>query len=477
MNPEDRLRELQDPERWMNVRLPHTPAAPAAARTRMVSARGLQLVAAFAIAILAVVGIVAALGLVSGLRPVPPAATPSTFPTQTASPSPSPTVSPVPSFAAVPGASHTYSAGNRPSACTLGQLQTDSAQDGGGAAGTYLQSVLVRNTGSDCFLPTDTVNVGGQTAALNSSDATAGMVLPAGASATLRIGATFTCQPSGSANVDPNKPVLAISIRAVGGSRTVKAKYPQPQCTGAHVDGELGVADGTTFASSPSGLEATIDQGFVSAPGPFTYDVAVKNTGTTALVLGSCPAATEVITNGTGTVITRAIALRCAVGATLQPQVPVTVTMSATIPGKGDWNVTWFVSGGSKTTIASTTCTLDSLSFQTQGHGGGVTGNWIELLTVRNTGSSDCVLPASAFVVSARHARAGQPANVAGFRLVAGSSTQLELLAATTCPVGGSTINLSPRGPYTSVFVSIGGRSRTIGTFPQLHCSDPFVDR
>lgn len=474
MNSEDRLRELKDPERWMNVRLPKAPA-PALARTRLAPARVAQLGLAYTLAILAVVGIAAALGLVAGKRPVPPAVTPTGMPTATASPSPS---SSTPSFIAEPGAGHTYLPSQHPDVCALAQLQTESSQDGGGAAGTYYQSLYVRNSGADCYLPPDAVSVGGGIATLSTPGRpAAGIVLPAYATASLNIGAGFLCQPAETTNIDARYPVQPIVLHAAGGSRVMTAKYPRTACNPPSVDGELGVPDGTGFASSPSGLDATIERSVVSEAGPVGYDVTLQDNGTEAVVLTSCPNATEVLSDGLGEIVTRAIALRCVTGATMQPRAPATVAVLTTIPKKGEWTITWFLGAGSRTTSATAACTLDSLSFQTQGHGGGMTGNWIELLTVRNAGRGDCLLPASAFVVGARHARAGQAANVAGFRLRAGSSTLLELLAATTCPVGGRTSNLSPRGPYASVSVRIDGRSRTIGSFPELHCSDPFVDK
>lgn len=476
MSPEDRLRELKDPERWMNVRVPKAPAR-ARGRKRRASGRAIEVVVAFAIAILAVIGITAALELVAGHRPVPPAATSSTSPPTAA---PSPSVRAVPSFTAVAGVSHRYSASVHPATCTLAHVQSDSAQDGGGAAGTYVQTIFVRNAGADCFLPSDAVRVGGEIAALGSGSATDGLVLPSGASGTLRVGATFLCQPSGATNIDPSRPALSIALQMAGGSRTMTAKYPRPQCTAPSVDGELGVAEGTRFASSPSGLDATIPQSVVSGPGPVDYTVTLQNNGRAALVLTSCPIATEVLIDGARTVLTRAITLRCTIGATMQPQVPVSVAASTTVPIKGDWTISWYLAGGSRTTAISTTCTLSQLSVAEPEAAGGAAGNWVQMISVRDRGG-DCTLPVTAFSAGGWVARAETANDAAGIPLTAGSTAHVIFGAGTTCLDGTMNITSIRSLGQTDkpVVLSLGGADAAGLTrpFPELHCANPYVGR
>lgn len=122
-------------------------------------------------------------------------------------------------------------------------------------------------------------------------------------------------------------------------------------------------------------------------------------------------------------------------------------------------------------TPAASACALGALTIRRDGATGGATGNWVQQLVVHNAGGA-CVLPASAFAVGARHARGGRATE---FLLKAGSSSTLDLFAPTTCEAGAA--NLNPKGPFTSLTVSIGGHTRAIETFPQLRCADPFIDQ
>lgn len=471
MNPDDRLRELQDPDRWEGVRLPR--AVPAhAPRTRVAPARAAQLIVAFSIAILAVAGIVVAFA-----APHPPV--PAASPTSSA-PVSSPTTPPSdqpPAISVIPGPAHMYGPRTPPPVCTLAQLETESKQDGGGAAGSYIQAVYLHNVGADCLLPRDAVAVGGHVVELGMTGAASGFVLPEHADAAVLIAAAFTCQPSESVNVEESQPELPIALRLGGASGTMTARFPRTRCGFPSVSAELREPDGNVFPSELASLQATVSPGDTTSAGPFSYTATLTNTGKDALRLTSCPLATEVLSAGS-TVVSRSLTLRCPVGATLQPDVPVMMTVSTTVPSKAEWTLQWFLGGGGATGAASTTCRLDRLQVSELEAGAGA-GSWVQPVRVVNIGPA-CVLPVTAFSVGGRVARAAQPAHAAGFRLAAGSTVDLAVAAAATCPDGSPNIaSVRSAGPYAKpVVLSLGG-SLAEGLdrpFPHLSCEGPSVD-
>ena len=469
MNPEDRLRELKDPERWMNVRVPRA-AGPARARSGTTPARAVQLVVAFAVTIVAVVGTLVVLE--AAHRTAPPAGTASAAPT---APHAS---SATPAFSVVPGGVHQYSVGTPPPACTLAQLQTESKQDGGGAAGTYIQAVYVHNTGPDCLLAPDVVQVSGEVARFDVTGTVHGLVLPALATARLWVTAPFVCYPAGRGNITSPKPVLPITLRIDGETRAMSALYPRFGCAHPTVEAQLDPGTATHFPSAVPGLEAVVNQPTATTPGVFRYDVALRNTGKAALVLTACPVATEVLSQGVRTV-TRELSLRCSLRTALEPDEPVSVPVSTTIPAKGDWTVSWFLGGGASTTAASTTCTLEQLRVSEPSVGGGSAGNWVQLVAVRNQGAT-CTLPVTAFSVGGRVARAGRTSDVGGIRLTPRSTTEVAVSASNTCPDGSMNIRSTrdPAGDDKPIVLTLGGAEADglDRPFPQLHCAGPIVE-
>lgn len=473
MNPEDVLRELRDPDRWSEVRVPRS-AGRRGSRGRVSPARATQLVAAFGVAIVAVVAILVGL---ESLRHATPPAAPPTSPAASASPSAS-TGSAV--FTIVPGSTREYTAGTLPPGCALGQLRTASKQDGGGAAGSYIQSVTVRNDGADCVLAPDAVRVGTTTAPLSLVGTTHGFVIPARGTGRLVVTTPSACQPDGtSANIDPSTPSEPIALRVGGATRVLAARFPRSRCRQPVVEADLDGSAGAPSGSALAGLGVTVDEPVRTPPGDLRYAVTLEQSGATALVLSSCPSATEVLVDDEGTTVTRDLALGCARGTTLEPDVPVTIAVTTTVPAAGPWRILWFLGGGSATSAAATTCTLAQLQVSEPGPGGASTGIWVQLVRVHDDGAA-CTLPASAFALSGTVARAGTADGADGFHLAAGSTTELSVEAGTVCSDGA--INIASPGSIGAdgkpIVLTLGGRSQVLDqAFPRLACAGPFVDR
>lgn len=473
MSPEDRLRELRDPDRWEAVRVPRSdPRRAGAGPVRR--ARTAELVAAFTIAIVVAAGLLVGLATLHGSTPPASPTTAASTSVPTAVPTAKPAV-----FTVVPGPRAVYSNQVLPSPCALSQLRTSSKQDGGAALGTYYQRVFVLNTGRDCLLPSDAIRVGGVIASSVSVETPHGLLLPSSAVGMLSVAAAVACQPTGAkANIDTSKPVLPIVLAVGGRSRTMTARFPKPSCYRSSV---YAVLDDGTFNAFPQlGLVATIDRPAKTPGGMLQYDAAVGTTGGEARVLTACPTATEVLSDQSGAVITRRLTLRCTIGATIEPDVPVSVPVSTTVPTGGDWTISWYLGGGATAPAASSTCSLDRLQVSEPGPGGAAAGNWVQLVTVRDRGAA-CVLPATAFSVQGRVARAARQSEASGFVLAAGSTTRFAVAASTTCPDG--TMNITSIHALGSdakpVVLGLGGQdaSGLDQPFPHLHCANPYVDR
>jgi hypothetical protein len=101
-------------------------------------------------------------------------------------------------------------------------------------------------------------------------------------------------------------------------------------------------------------------------------------------------------------------------------------------------------------------------------------------VSIRNSGAA-CTLPASAFSVEGRSARAARAGDPTGFALAAGSTTTIAVLAPETCPSGAANFSLPliPGRNAKSVVLSLGGRD-AVGfdePFPVLSCAPPFAEQ
>lgn len=467
MSPEERLRDLRDPDRWGSVRVPR-PSGRAGGRATVAPARVGQLVAAFALAIAVVAGLV--VGLVALHGTPPPAAT--TTPSSSTSGQPAKPAT----FSVVPGVKRVYSNSSVPSPCTLAQLKTASKQDGGGAAGTYVQSISVLNTGPDCLLVSDAIRVGEATASLASPTTPHGLVLPSLALARVAVVDAEACQPNGTkANIGSTQPVLPIVLSIGGRSRTMSARFPRYVCSAPSAEAYLD--DDGSDALARTGFIANIDQPSTTPAGAIRYEVSITSTGADARVLTACPAATEVLSDGLGTVITRALTLQCALGAALEPDVPISLPVSTTIPSTGNWTIAWYLGGGSNTAAKASTCTLDQLHASEPGPGGASTGDWVQLITIDNRGPA-CTLPVTAFSVSGRVAHATDVSEAAGLVLPAESATHISVLTNTSCG-SGSENSSTPGSKAKPIVLQLGGRDADglDQLFPEVTCGGLFVSR
>lgn len=116
------------------------------------------------------------------------------------------------------------------------------------------------------------------------------------------------------------------------------------------------------------------------------------------------------------------------------------------------------------------TCRLDRLAVH-PGQAEGETGNWIQSVDVHNAGSA-CQLPAGAFSVSGKEARAGNEPGAA-FALKSGETRTLYILAGVECADGSPNIQVHDT---TWLRFGSGAGARRVARFPALLCAGPFID-
>lgn len=127
--------------------------------------------------------------------------------------------------------------------------------------------------------------------------------------------------------------------------------------------------------------------------------------------------------------------------------------------------------------IASATCALAQLSITEPGAGGPTTGDWVQLLTVRNRGAA-CTLPASAFSLAGRSAAAGTGSRAGGFELPAGSTILLATVTNVGCGNGaGNTSVLGPNAKPIVVRLGTGTVPGLTERVPVVACANTQIDR
>lgn len=118
-------------------------------------------------------------------------------------------------------------------------------------------------------------------------------------------------------------------------------------------------------------------------------------------------------------------------------------------------------------------CSLSQLAIAPEYRAGGAAGNWAQTFKVKNRGNS-CSLAAASIVISGRPSRVGSPPSVSTVTIRAGDSV-VYVLAPNECADG--TINIRSKNATAPVMLILNKNSRQIGKFPELYCSDAFIDQ
>ena len=116
-------------------------------------------------------------------------------------------------------------------------------------------------------------------------------------------------------------------------------------------------------------------------------------------------------------------------------------------------------------------CKAASLAVRFIDQAGGAAGNWAQTFTIRNAGGT-CSIPTTAVIVGNRAARSGNTSPV--IVLAARSTTTLYLMAPMTCDAAAPNLD---RNVMATVRFTVGGVTSEVGSFPALHCANPFLDR
>lgn len=221
MNPEDRLRQLRDPDRWTNVRLPKSHALERTAQSVSLLARPSAIFGGL-VAVAAVAGIYLGLTGLGGAHEAPAPAAPSSSQqaARVASPSPT-TTAPTPTTPTSVAASGLV--------CNLHSLNVKVSSSGAGA-GSWVALLDVSNSGPTCTLQPSDVRVGTWDGRAAQAAHRTGFTIPAGKTITLSVFANTTC-PSGTMNIASRSTTAPLTLRS-GGQTKAAGAFPKLSCSG-----------------------------------------------------------------------------------------------------------------------------------------------------------------------------------------------------------------------------------------------------